>query len=158
MDASLTAPDFAGVRASHDSAITSIRSLGCGVLIALTFGCGGASGDSDATKGGAGGSAGIINDAAASGDSGDASASLAGHGGEDGAKEPSNGGTGDDTSSAGAPAGKAGALDTTAGPRLVLGVQPPLNAGSFRLSSAGIVVQRRSCVGKLCVRGFPGRR
>jgi hypothetical protein len=117
-------------------------------LVCAASACGGGSGASaDGAASGAG-AAGLAGDsvAASAGSAGDTSP-----GGE--ADMPSGGAT----SSAGTNASGAGGANAV-GPRLVLGVEPPVDAGTFRLSSSGFIVQQSSCAGSVCVRGFLGTR
>src|SRR5258707_15769553 len=51
-------------------------------------------------------------------------------------------------------AGKPNATDTTV--RIVLGVSPPVEQGTFVLRSGGFTAAQTSCVGTVCIRGFIG--
>jgi hypothetical protein len=61
------------------------------------------------------------------------------------------GGEPEDVAGAG---GKLNANDTTV--RIVLGVSPPVEQGTFVLRSGGFTAAQTSCVGTVCIRGFIG--
>jgi hypothetical protein len=84
---------------------------------------------------------------------------TAGPGGAAGGTPSTSSGEGGTTGQGGAGGGGGeGASSASDGPRLVLGVSPPLEAGPYRLSESGFVGQAPSCAASECVRGFIGAR
>jgi hypothetical protein len=99
-----------------------------------------------------------------------ADVSGAGAAGEPGESPPANGGAaGAETmnpGNGGWPPSDGGARDFAGGAgkpstngttvRVVLGVSPPVEQGTFVLRSGGFTAAQTSCVGSVCIRGFIG--